>query len=227
MKIAQWELTVPLKGILFDLDGTLVDTAPDLCGTIQDMQSDRGVDITPYRAMEHLASGGARALLKAGFGLEMNYPEFPAMRAEFLERYEARIARESAVYSGIIPLLNEVKARGAQWGIVTNKPYYLAEKLVHELGLTHGCSVLIGGDTAEKPKPSPLPCFMAAGEMRLPTEQCVMIGDDERDVIAGREAGMATVAVEYGYIASPIDQWGADAIVKTAHDLAKWLEIRM
>ncbi|MEQ9106643.1 MAG: HAD-IA family hydrolase [Limnobacter sp.] len=218
---------MPLRGILFDLDGTLVDTAPDLCGTIQDMQSDRGVELTAYSDMEHLASGGARLLLKAGFGLEMHYPEFPAMRAEFLERYEARIARESAVYSGIMPMLNEIKACGAQWGIVTNKPYYLAEKLVHELGLNLGCSALIGGDTAEKPKPSPLPCLMAAGEMRLPTEQCVMIGDDERDVVAGREAGMLTVAVEYGYIASPIYQWGADAVVKTAHDLAKWLEIRM
>jgi len=87
---------MPLRGILFDLDGTLVDTAPDLCGTIQDMQSDRGVDITPYLAMEHLASGGARALLKIGFGLEMHYPEFPAMRAEFLERYESPTAHREA-----------------------------------------------------------------------------------------------------------------------------------
>lgn len=216
-----------LKGVLFDLDGTLVDTAPDLCGTIQDMQSDRGIDLTPYSAMEHLASGGARALLKAGFGIEMHYPEFPAMRLEFLERYEARIARESAVYSGIAPLLNEIRARGAQWGIVTNKPYYLAEKLVRELGLDQGCTVLIGGDTAEKPKPSPLPCFMAAGQMRLPTEQCVMVGDDARDIVAGKEAGMLTVAVEYGYIASPIHQWGADATVKTPHELAKWLQARL
>ncbi|HEX4857069.1 MAG TPA: HAD-IA family hydrolase [Limnobacter sp.] len=216
-----------LRGILFDLDGTLVDTAPDLCGTIQDMQSDRGVEITPYRAMEHLASGGARALLKVGFGLEMHYPDFPAMRLEFLERYEARIARESAVYSGIRPLLNEIRARGAQWGIVTNKPFYLAEKLIQELGLVEGCSVLIGGDTAEKPKPSPLPCLMAAGQLRLPVEECVMIGDDQRDVVSGRDAGMTTVAVEYGYIATPIEQWGADAMVKTAYDLAQWLENRM
>lgn len=216
-----------LKGILFDLDGTLVDTAPDLCGTIQEMQSDRGVEITPYRSMEHLASGGARLLLKAGFGIETHYPEFAAMRAEFLERYEARIARESAVYSGIQPLLGEILARGLQWGIVTNKPYYLAEKLVHELALDRGCSVLIGGDTAEKPKPSPLPCLMAAGQMRLPVELCVMIGDDERDVVAGRDAGMVTVAVEYGYIASPIDQWGADGVVKTTQDLTRWLEERM
>jgi phosphoglycolate phosphatase len=216
-----------LKGILFDLDGTLVDTAPDLCGTIQEMQSDRGVDITPYKSIEHLASGGARALLRAGFGLEMHYPAFPAMRTEFLERYEARIARESAIYSGIQPLLREINACGAQWGIVTNKPFYLAKKLICELGLDHECRVLIGGDSAEKPKPSPLPCFMAAAQMSLPTSQCVMIGDDERDIIAGRDAGMMTVAVEYGYIASPIEQWGANAVVKTTLDLTKWLEKKM
>lgn len=215
------------KGILFDLDGTLVDTAPDLCGTIQDMQGDRGLDMTPFSAMQHLASGGARALLKVGFGLEPHYPDFAAFRLEFLERYEARIARESAVYSGMGPLLGEIEARGAQWGVVTNKPYYLAEKLMAELGLLNRAAVLIGGDTAEKPKPSPLPCLMAAAQLQLPTQQCVMIGDDARDVESGRAAGMATVAVKYGYIASDIDQWGADATVQTPHDLARWLEMRL
>ena len=87
--------------------------------------------------------------------------------------------------------------------------------------------MLIGGDTAEKPKPHPAPCLMAAGQLRLPTEQCVMIGDDERDIVAGKAAGMATVAVEYGYIASPIENWGADAIVKTSHALAQWLAQRV
>lgn len=216
-----------IKGVLFDLDGTLVDTAPDLCGTIQDMQSDRGVEITALRDIVHLSSGGARALLKFGFGVEMHYPEFPAMRAEFLERYEARIARESAVYSGIQPLLNEIQARGAKWGIVTNKPYYLAEKLVQELGLHHHCSVLIGGDTAEKPKPSPLPCLLAASQLRLSPSQCVMVGDDHRDIVSGHDAGMLTVAVEYGYIASPIQQWGANAVVKNTQDLAIWLGNRL
>jgi N-acetyl-D-muramate 6-phosphate phosphatase len=215
------------KGILFDLDGTLVDTAPDLCGTIQDMQSDRAVDVTAMRDMQHLSSGGARALLKVGFGLEPHYPEFAAMRAEFLERYQARIARESAPYAGMQALLNQIEAKGARWGIVTNKPHYLAHQLLEELGLMRNCGVLVGGDSAEKPKPSPLPCFMAAAQLQLPVEQCVMIGDDERDVVAGRAAGMATVAVEYGYIASDIEQWGADCVVKTPMELTHWLNERM
>lgn len=212
-----------LRGVLFDLDGTLVDTAPDLCGTLQDMQSDRGLEPTGMARMRHLASGGARALLKIGFDLEPHYPEFADMRAEFLQRYEARIARESAPYSGIVPLLNDLDGLGVQWGVVTNKPYYLAELLMAELGLLQRCRVLIGGDTAAKPKPSPLPCLMAAGQLRLPTEQCVMVGDDERDVIAGADAGMRTVAVRYGYIASPIERWGADAVVDTPQDLNRWI----
>ncbi|WP_370263264.1 HAD family hydrolase [Limnobacter sp.] len=211
------------KAVLFDLDGTLVDTAPDLCGTIQDMQSDRGVDITPLQAMQHLSSGGARALLKAGFGLEPHYPEFQAMRGEFLQRYEERIARDSAPYSGIVPLLHGLQSKGLRWGVVTNKPYYLAEKLLNELDLLQHCSVLIGGDTAEKPKPSPLPCLMAAAELRLPCDACVMVGDDARDIQAGQAAGMYSVAVRYGYIASDIQHWGADLILNSPHDLATWV----
>ncbi|HEX4916807.1 MAG TPA: HAD-IA family hydrolase [Limnobacter sp.] len=211
------------KAVLFDLDGTLVDTAPDLCGTIQDMQSDRGVEVSSLASMQHLSSGGARALLKAGFKLEPHFPEFPAMRAEFLERYEARIARASAPYSGIVPLLNGLQSKGLRWGVVTNKPYYLAEKLMGELGLLNDCAVLIGGDTADKPKPSPLPCLLAASELRLPTEQCVMVGDDARDIEAGRAAGMFCVAVRYGYIASDIEQWGADAILNSPQELSSWV----
>ncbi len=216
-----------LKGILFDLDGTLVDTAPDLCGTIQDMQNQKGCEITAYDDMKHMASGGARALLKVGFGLEINHPEFPAMRDEFIAHYEKRIARESAVYSGIFPLLAKIQARGAKWGVVTNKPYRLAKILLAQLGLDKGCSTLIGGDTAEKPKPSPLPCLLAAAQLQLANTDCVMIGDDMRDVISGRDAGMQTIAVEYGYIATPIHQWGANAVVKTTQDLALWLENKM
>ncbi|HEX4842967.1 MAG TPA: HAD-IA family hydrolase [Limnobacter sp.] len=211
------------KAVLFDLDGTLVDTAPDLCGTIQDMQSDRGMEVSPLASMQHLSSGGARALLRAGFGLEPHYPDFPAMRAEFLERYEARIARASAPYSGIVPLLHGIQSKGLRWGVVTNKPYYLAEKLMAELDLLRDCAVLIGGDSAEKPKPSPLPCLMAASELRLPTDRCVMVGDDARDIEAGQAAGMFSVAVRYGYIASDIDQWGADVVVNSPQSLASWV----
>ena len=216
--------TGKFQAVLFDLDGTLVDTAPDLCGTIQDMQSVLGVDITALADMTHLASGGARALLKKGFGLEMTHPDFPRMREEFLSRYEARIASQSAIYSGLRPMLNGLEHKRVQWGIVTNKPYYLAEKLVHALDLARNCGVLVGGDTAEKPKPSPLPCLWAADQLGVDPSRCVMVGDDERDIVAGKAAGMTTVAVGYGYIASPIEHWQADVVLNTTLELVQWLE---
>ena len=214
-----------LKAVFFDLDGTLIDTAPDLCGTIQDMQSDRGVEITPFKAMEHLASGGARALLGIGFGVEPGQDEFASLRIEFLERYEARIAKASAIYPGMMEVLELLESKGLAWGVVTNKPYYLAEKLMGELGLLDRCAVLIGGDTADKPKPSPLPCLLASQRTSVEPQFCLMVGDDERDIVSGRAAGMHTAAVAYGYIASPIEQWGADFVFDTTKELYRWLEI--
>lgn len=214
-----------LKAVFFDLDGTLIDTAPDLCGTIQDMQRDRGVNITPFKSMEHLASGGARALLGIGFEVEPGQAEFAGLRLEFLERYEARISKASAVYPGMMESLDLLESLGLAWGVVTNKPYYLAEKLMHELGLFERSAVLIGGDTAEKPKPSPLPCLMACDKVGVKPEFSLMVGDDARDIVSGKAAGMSTAAVAYGYIASPIEQWGADFVFETTKDFRHWLEI--
>ncbi|HEX5487099.1 MAG TPA: HAD-IA family hydrolase [Limnobacter sp.] len=215
-----------IRAVMFDLDGTLVDTAPDLCGTIQDMQRQRGVEITPLKEMEHLASGGARALLFKGFGLQPTDPEFQAMRQEFLAHYESRIAHESRVYQGVHELLEWLERSGIQWGIVTNKPYYLAELLIKQLNVFHQCSTLVGGDTAPEPKPSPLPCTLAASRIGVSPERCVMIGDDERDVVSGRKAGMQTVAVRYGYIASDIDAWNADHICDHPLDIKTWIALQ-
>lgn len=214
-----------LRAVFFDLDGTLIDTAPDLCGTIQDMQSDRGVAITPFKSMEHLASGGARALLGIGFGVEPGQDEFASLRIEFLERYEARIAKASVIYPGIMEVLDHLESKALVWGVVTNKPHYLAEKLMGELDLLERCAVLIGGDTAEKPKPSPLPCLMACEKVGVKPEFSLMVGDDARDIVSGKAAGMSTAAVAYGYIASPIQEWKADFVFNTTKDLHRWLEI--
>lgn len=214
-----------LKAVFFDLDGTLIDTAPDLCGTIQDMQKDRGVDVTPFKSMEHLSSGGARALLGIGFGIEPGQDEFGKMRLEFLERYEARISRKSTLYPGMEDVLSLLETQGLVWGVVTNKPYYLADKLMRELNLFERCAVLIGGDTAEKPKPSPMPCLLASKKVEVAPDLSLMVGDDARDIVSGKAAGMRTAAVAYGYIASPIEQWGADFVFDTTKELYRWLEI--
>lgn len=208
-----------LQAVFFDLDGTLVDTAPDLCGTIQDMQRDRNVAITPYAEMEHLASAGARGLLGKGFGVTPDQDRFQPLRQEFLERYEARIAQGSRIYDGVMPMLAELDTLGVVWGVVTNKPFYLAEQLLGKLQLLERCATLIGGDTAAKPKPSALPCVLAAERTGMPAEKCLMVGDDARDIESGRAAGMRTAAVAYGYIASPIEQWAADLVFNTPQDL--------
>lgn len=215
-----------IKAVMFDLDGTLVDTAPDLCGTIQDMQKHRELPVTPFKDMENLASGGARALLLKGFGLHTADPDFQPMRQEFLQRYECRIAQESKVYEGVHELLDWLEKEKIRWGIVTNKPHYLAELLIKQLDVFHGCATLIGGDTTPEPKPSPLPCALAASRVGVDSQHCVMVGDDERDVLAGRRAGMHTLAVRYGYIASDINGWNADHICDQPKDIQSWIALQ-
>ena len=212
-----------LNAVLFDLDGTLADTAPDLCGTIQDMQAARGVAVMPVASMAHWCSGGARALLKAGFDLDMTHPDFAAHRDEFLQRYEARIAQHTQLYPGIAALLADLDQRKIPWGVVTNKPYYLADKLMVALELHPSCGVLVGGDSAAQPKPSPLPCLMAAQALGVAPEHCVRVGDDERDVAAGKAAGMHTLAVAYGYITSSIEAWQADGVMPNTQALRNWV----
>jgi phosphoglycolate phosphatase len=147
------------------------------------------------------------------------------MRLEFLERYEARIAKASVIYPGIGEVLELLESQDIVWGVVTNKPYYLADKLMRQLNLLERCSILIGGDTAEKPKPSPLPCLLASEKVAIAPDRSLMVGDDARDIVSGKAAGMRTAAVAYGYIASPIEQWGADFVFDTTKDLHQWLEI--
>ncbi len=211
------------RAALFDLDGTLVDTAPDLCGTIADMQTDRGLPAMSLQSLSHLASGGARALLGAGFGVMPIDATFEPLRLEFLERYEARIARESTPYAGIVPMLHALNTHQVPLGVVTKKPHYLAKQLMQALGLLDLCPVLVGGDSTPSPKPSPLPCLLAAESLKLNPQTCVMIGDDARDITAGKAANMHTVAVRYGYLASDIASWGADVIVDTPTQLHEWL----
>lgn len=213
-----------LHGFLFDLDGTLIHTAPDLCGTIHDMQASRGHALTPMKDMEHLSSGGARALLGIGFGIRPEDADFQVLRQEFLDRYEGRIAKASHCYDGIETLLDNIERQGKAWAVVTNKPFYLAKQLMDKLGLLERCSALVGGDTTEKPKPSALPCLHAAELLNIPNNHCIMIGDDERDIVAGRNAKMATAAVRYGYIASDLSTWGADYVFDTPGCMAKLLD---
>ncbi len=209
------------RAILFDLDGTLVDSAPDLGGTIVDMQKERGLPPTPIEWLRPYASAGARGLLGKGFGLQPGDAQFDSMKTEFLNKYEQRLVQDSRLFNGIPEMLQGLEDRGIAWGIVTNKHERFALPLVRLIGLHPTRGVVIGGDTTGHAKPHPAPCQEGARRLGISADDCWYVGDDERDVQAGFAAQMGTVATEYGYCGgdTPLQEWGADAIVQTPLEL--------
>jgi N-acetyl-D-muramate 6-phosphate phosphatase len=209
------------QAVLFDLDGTIADTAPDLVAAVNKMRHDRGLEMRPLETLRPLASAGARGLIGGAFEIGPEHPEFPSMRAEFLANYEADLCIETTLFPGIDELLNQLDARGVRWGIVTNKVTRLAEPLVALLGLDVRAACLVCGDTTPHSKPHPAPLLHAAELMEERPERVVYVGDDLRDVQAGFAAGMVTVAAAYGYcgIDLPPDRWHADHVVATTLEL--------
>ena len=211
-------LTVP-RAILFDLDGTLADTAPDLAGAINQVRSARGLAPAPYESLRPVASAGARGLIGAAFGLQPEDPGYDELRTAFLENYEAAIAVQSRLFDGIPVLLQGLQADGLSWGIVTNKAARFTDRLVPQIGLQHARCV-ISGDTTPHAKPHPAPLLEAARRIALAPQECWYVGDDLRDVQAGRAAGMVTIAAGWGYCGNiEPATWGADALVATPLDL--------
>ncbi|MES2257239.1 MAG: HAD-IA family hydrolase [Pseudomonadota bacterium] len=207
------------RAILFDLDGTLADTAPDLAAAVNLIRSARGLDHTPYELLRPTASAGARGMIGASFGLKPNDPGFDEMRDIFLDNYEAAIAVHSKLFDGVAELLAGIEAAGLAWGIVTNKPARFTDPLIPLIGLQDaGC--VISGDTTPHPKPHPAPLLEAASRLGLAPEQCWYVGDDLRDIQAGHAAGMATVACAWGYCGAtePVS-WGADHLLATPQAL--------
>jgi len=206
------------EAILFDLDGTLADTAPDLGAAVNAMRRDRGLELVPIEQLRKVASSGARGLLGVAFGIDPSHTDFPAMRDEFLANYAADLCIETALFPGIAEVLADLDARGIRWGIVTNKAGRLAHPLIEQLGLkpTNGCSV--AGDTTPHAKPHPAPLLHAATLLDVAPERIIYVGDDLRDIQAGHAAGMFTVAAAYGYCGNdaPPEQWGADLIIDHA-----------
>ncbi|ARP85951.1 HAD-IA family hydrolase [Bordetella genomosp. 9] len=199
--------------ILFDFDGTLADTAPDLAGAANRQRVRRGLEPMPYELLRPVASQGARGLLRVALGMLPDHPEFEAARAEFLEDYAASSTVETRLFPGIRELLNDIRARGHAWGIVTNKVTRLTLPIVEFLGLTDEAATLVCGDTAPRAKPYPDPLLHAARDAGYATGQCVYVGDDLRDVQAAHAAGMPAVAAAYGYLGGDHDVtlWEADA----------------
>lgn len=203
--------------ILFDLDGTLVDTAPDL-GLALNMQRERhGLPPLPMETIRPYASHGSRGLLSVGFGLAPDAPEFPHMREEYLDLYDQVFIRSPVFFPGISQLLDTVEARGLQWGVVTNKPRRFTQPLLEAIGLKQRLACSVSGDDAERPKPYPDTLLLASRQTGVKPEDCLYIGDAERDIQAGKAAGMGTVVALYGYIDKNDHphEWGADASIAT------------
>lgn len=209
------------KLVLFDFDGTLADTAPDLAAAANKQRARRGLPPLPYEALRPYASHGARGLLRAGLDLSPEHPEYEACRQQFLEDYEQDMTTLTTLFPGVKELLSTLKKNDYAWGIVTNKMEYLAVPLVVHLGLYTECAVTVGGDTTSHAKPHPAPLLHAAKQTGFEPSQCIYVGDDQRDIIAGKAAGMATVVAAYGYCGqeTAVHAWEADAIAESPQDI--------
>ena len=201
------------KLILFDFDGTLADTAPDLAVAANMQRERQGLAALPYEQLRPLASQGARGLLRVTLGLTPENPDYETHRLQFLADYEQCMHQYASLFPGIRELLDAIRAHGHAWGIVTNKLEYLAKPLIRHLGLEDESAAIVGGDTAGHPKPHPAPLLYAAKQAGFEPGHCVYVGDDARDIVAGKAAGMLTIAIGYGYgDPEEIPGWQADAI---------------
>ncbi len=214
-----------LRTVLFDLDGTLADTAPDLAFALNALLAEHGRAPLPYDRLRPEASHGARALLRVGFGVTAEDENYTTLRQRFLDLYEANLCRETRLFAGVRELLSELADRQLSWGIVTNKPAFLTEPLVQALGLGAAACV-VSGDTTAKAKPHPAPLLHACTQCRATPAACVYVGDAARDIEAGRLAGMRTLVATFGYL-RPGDQpadWGADALVGNPGEILEWID---
>lgn len=212
------------RAVLFDLDGTLADTAPDLAAAVNRMRAEQGRVPLPIERLRPFASAGARGLIHAAFGIKPDDSEYPALRETFLELYAEKVCERTRLFPGMAELLRELRQRELRWGIVTNKATRFTERIITRLGLKPDCVVC--GDTTPHLKPHPAPLLHAAEDLRLPAQNCFFLGDDLRDMQAARAAGMRPVAVEWGYHhpenGGP-GTWEAAVVIAHPMDLVKHL----
>jgi N-acetyl-D-muramate 6-phosphate phosphatase len=208
------------RAALFDLDGTLLDSAPDMLVTANRMRELRGLAPISLAELRPHVSKGSRAMLAIAFA-HLPTAQREAMVAEFLGIYQQELGRHSRLFDGVDAMLSALEEAGTVWGVVTNKPEYLARDILPQLGWENRCAVLIGGDTLAEKKPHPLPLQVAAQRIGVAAGDCVYVGDDERDIIAARAANMPSIAALWGYrqAGEQPTEWGADALYELPHDL--------
>ncbi len=214
-----------LSTVLFDLDGTLLDTAPDMAWALNQMRIRDGNEVLDFQLIRPHVSHGSFALSRIGCDAAEGSDEFERFRLGLLQIYSDNIARETRLFVGVAEILRELESRSIQWGIVTNKPSWLTTPLLQQLELAKRATIVISGDTIPEKKPHPAQLLLAAERLNTSPGNCVYIGDAERDIVAGNAAGMLTVAALYGYLSADDAPatWGADNIVRTPTELGEWL----
>lgn len=220
-------LTARPAAVLFDLDGTLLDSAPDLAGTLNDMRADRGLPPLPFADLRAHAGSGARGMLGAGLHLRPGDADYRRHRDEFHDRYEARMLHSTRLFETVDALLGQLAARGLRWGIVTNKSLRFAAPLVRAHAPLAATMTLIGGDSTPHTKPHPAPLLAAAEALGVEPSRCVYVGDDHRDMLAARAAGMGSWAAAWGYLGpgASVDAWGADRVLADPLAVLQSLEL--
>ena len=215
------KLFSPYEGIFFDLDGTLADTAPDLVAATNKLLVARNLTPKPYEFLRPYASAGARGLLEGAFGINPDHEDFAVLRDEFFSNYEKALLVDSKLFDGIDHLLDQMDAASLPWGIITNKSERFTNPLTDLMGLRQRAVSTVSGDTTPYSKPHPEPILHAARISNIDPSKSIYVGDDIRDVLAGKAAGMKTVAAAYGYYGckEPPEAWGADYIANNPLDL--------
>ncbi|MEN9436113.1 MAG: hypothetical protein RIR09_768 [Pseudomonadota bacterium] len=206
-----------IAAVLFDLDGTLIDSAPDLGAAVDQMRLDRGMHSLPLAAYRPMAGAGARGMLGVAFNITVQDPNFETLREEFFSNYAKCLNQRTTVFEGVPELLQVLADRSLRWGVVTNKSMRFTDPLTQAMPLFASAQAIVSGDTTPHAKPHPAPLLEAARRMGLAPQQCLYVGDDERDIVAGLAADMQTVAARYGYLGDAADTqtWGAHATIDT------------
>ena len=215
-----------IRTILFDLDGTLADTAPDLANALNRVLVEQGHTPLPFSKIRPVVSHGGIALIRLGFELEPDHPGFNPLRQRLLAIYRESIAVQTQLFEGMASLLDEIERRSMNWGVVTNKPSWLTDPLLEQLGLYHRAATVVSGDTLNERKPHPAPMLFACEQAGSIAAECLYVGDAERDIEAGRSAGMKTLVARFGYIGdqdSP-EKWGADGMIDSPLEVLDFID---
>lgn len=213
------------SAVLFDLDGTLVDTAPDLAFALNSLLVEQGQEPLAYEDIRPAASHGSIALLKLGFNLSPEDDNFKSLQQRFIELYQDNIDRETALFEGMEEVITKLEANNISWGIITNKPAFLTDPLVAKLGLVDRAACVVSGDTTAHSKPHPAPMLHACDLINHDPHDCLYIGDAQRDIEAGKNAHMKTITARWGYLSEhdKPENWQADAIIDHPSEILQWI----